>query len=77
MKMQSASPSLAPELWRLKEVLRHVPLSKPSIYRMTATGEFPRQINLTEGTVVWLADEVRNWLRERVEAGKQAREARS
>lgn len=73
--MTQISNSLAPaterEMWRLTEVRKCVPLSKPTIYRLIAEGRFPRPVGLTPGTSAWLASEVREWLEERITNGRK------
>ena len=53
-------------LIKLGEVVRLTTLSKPSIYRMTAAGKFPKPLRTGEGRIAWRESEVREWL-ERLE----------
>lgn len=55
---------------RLSEVRERVGLSRASLYRMMAAGKFPRQYNLTERSVAWLAEDVDSWIEGKVKAGQ-------
>lgn len=55
------------EVLRLPQLQRRVPLSRSRIYEMVAADEFPRPISLGPRAVGWLASEVDQWLRARVE----------
>lgn len=46
------------QILRLCEVIKHVCLSKPSIYRSLNEGVFPKPICLGERTVGWPATEI-------------------
>jgi prophage regulatory protein len=37
-------------------------LSKPTIHRMMARGEFPRSVRVGHSRVAWRADDVRAWV---------------
>jgi prophage regulatory protein len=43
-----------------------VPYSFAHIARLEAAGEFPRRVKLGACRVAWLAEEVQNWIDERV-----------
>jgi len=49
---------------RLPDILELVPVSKATLYRWIAAGEFPRQRRLTRtgSTVAWSAAQVHAWL---------------
>lgn len=51
---------------RCREVLRRTGLSRATIYRLMARGQFPAQHQLSEGRVGWSEDEVDNWIRLRL-----------
>lgn len=51
----------------MKEVIRICGLSRPSIYRLIDTGDFPRQISVGERSVRWIEDEVVLWVKQTIE----------
>lgn len=56
----------------LKEVIVETSLSKPVLYRMMSTGDFPRQVPLSPRRVAWVRGEVEAWKRQRQEARQAA-----
>ena len=50
-----------PKLLRIRAVLERVPLSKGTLYKMMARGEFPRPVRLG-GIAVWRTVDVEAWL---------------
>ena len=55
------------QMLRLSAVLAIVPLSKPTIYRMIKSGEFPRQRKV-HTAAVWSKAEVSAWVAEKFAA---------
>ena len=53
---------------RCREVLRRTGLSRATIYRLMACGQFPAQRQLSPGRVGWSEEEIEHWLRQRLEA---------
>lgn len=53
------------QMYRIKEVLKRVPISRSLIYKLTANGAFPAPVKLSERTSLWRAEDVNNWLRSR------------
>ena len=51
-----------PKLIRIKTVLEITTLSVPTIYRLMAKGQFPKQIKLSERSSAWFTEEIYNWL---------------
>ena len=51
------------ELMKLKEVVRETRLSRATIYRLIAKGDFPKQIHLSERATAWLRSEVVDWIK--------------
>jgi prophage regulatory protein len=49
-------------LLRLREVQRISGLSRSSIYRMEAAGNFPARVQLSERAIAWRADEIHAWI---------------
>jgi len=52
---------------RCREVLRRTGLSRATIYRLMARGQFPSQHQLSQGRVGWSEEEIESWLRQRLE----------
>ena len=60
----------APRFLRISEVLDRVGVSRPTIYRWVAAGEFPKQISIGANSVVWLeSSDVTKWMDQRIGAG--------
>jgi prophage regulatory protein len=57
-----------PAVMRLPEVIETVGLSRASIYRLMAAGQFPQKVQLGPSSVGWLRHEVREWLLTRANA---------
>ncbi len=53
------------QMYRIKDVLKRVPISRSLIYKLTASGLFPAPVKLSERTSLWRAEDVNNWLRSR------------
>ena len=47
---------------RLPQVLERVSLSRSTLYKMIARGEFPRAVQLGQRSTGWLHEEVDAWL---------------
>ena len=52
---------------KLPKVKEITSLSNATIYRLIKQGAFPKQIKLSERTVVWNMDEIDNWLEEKMD----------
>lgn len=64
-----SEPTSAPRrLIRLPEVIERTGLSRTSIYRAMASGEFPRAAPLYRRGVAWPAEEVDAWIASRLDA---------
>jgi prophage regulatory protein len=53
------------ELIRLKQVLEIIPISRASVWRLSAAGKFPKPIRLTARCTAWKKSDIENWLQER------------
>ena len=58
-------------IWRLPEVMAHTGLSRSNIYDKVSNGEFPPPINLGLRAVGWIADEVVQWIRDRIDESRR------
>jgi prophage regulatory protein len=57
-------------LLRLNEVRSRVPFSRSQIYRLIASGQFPRPYSIGARAVAWSEESVDTWIAARVEAGQ-------
>ncbi|MGU5557793.1 helix-turn-helix transcriptional regulator [Aeromonas veronii] len=56
------------ELMKLTDVIRETRLSRATIYRLIAKGDFPKQIHLSERATAWLRNEVMDWIKQMADA---------
>lgn len=64
----------ADRFMRRPEVQRVTSLSRSSLYRLIAAGDFPAPIRLSANSVAWLASEVHAWVAQCVERSRKARD---
>ena len=57
---------------RLPDVKATTGLSRRTIYLRVAEGTFPRPLGLGGRAVGWLEAEIQDWLRQRIEASRNA-----
>ena len=55
----------APQIVKRPDVEAATGLSRSSLYRLAASGEFPRPIKLGPRAVGWRADEIAAWIEQR------------
>lgn len=67
---QASSPAL--EILRRRQVEARVGLSRSTLYSYIKDGRFPAPIRLGNRAVGWLEAEVLDWLRQRIEATREA-----
>ncbi len=51
---------------RLPEVCRRTSLSTNSIYRLSATGDFPHPVKISSRASAWVEEEVDAWIEKRI-----------
>ena len=51
-----------PRVIRRAELLRITGLSRSTQWRLERAGNFPRRIELTQGSVGWLLSEINEWI---------------
>jgi prophage regulatory protein len=66
---QTAPPA---RLIRIGEVQHRTGFSRSQIYRLVASGQFPRPIRASEATSVWIENEVQAWIEGRIAAYRVA-----
>lgn len=52
---------------RLNSVVLTTGLARSTIYKLIASGEFPRPVPLTARSVGWIESEVRAWIQSKIE----------
>lgn len=57
-------PILKERLVRMPELLARTSLSRATIYRKMARGEFPQSIQIGANSTAWHASDFERWLRE-------------
>ena len=63
-----------PQLLNIKDVSRYTGLSRSTIYELINEKSyrydpnFPKKVQLTRGRVAWVADEIAQWIRSKIEA---------
>ncbi len=62
------------QILRLPEVLDKTSLSRSSIYVLINAGQFPKQIKLGERSVGWIAEEINQWIEERIKNSRLVKE---
>ena len=50
-----------------REVLRLIPYSRTTLWRLEKSGDFPSRIRLGQNRVGWLETEIASWITQRVE----------
>lgn len=58
----TTSQDIEPAFYRLGDVIRITALSRSSIYRRIATGEFPQQVSLGGSAKGWRREAVQAWI---------------
>lgn len=56
---------------RLQELIKKTGLSRSSIYRYVAKGNFPQPVQLGERTIAWVESEVDDWLMAKIKEREQ------
>ncbi len=51
---------------KLPEVIEITTLSRASVYRLIAEGDFPKQVKLSTRACAWVEQDVLNWLNNRI-----------
>ncbi len=54
-------------IWRLPEVMARIGLSRSTIYHKMSLDEFPQSINLGLRSVGWIAEEIEEWIQDRID----------
>ena len=58
-------------IWRLPDVMARTGLSRSTIYDKMKNGKFPLSINLGPRAVGWIADEIIDWINDRIEMSRR------
>lgn len=57
-------------IWRLHTVMARTGLPRSTIYHKMSLDEFPQSINLGLRSVGWIADEVEEWIQNRIDGSR-------
>ncbi len=58
-------------IWRLPEVMARSGLPRSTIYHKMGLDEFPQSINLGIRSVGWIAEEVEEWIQDRIDDSRE------
>ena len=53
-------------LIRLREAMKITGFGRSQIYKLINIGEFPKQIQISPGSVAWLESELETWMKEQI-----------
>ena len=56
---------LQKKIYRVKDLVEILGISRTTIYRMRKTGEFPRPISLGDRAKGWLWEDIEEWVKSR------------
>ena len=59
-------------IWRLHTVMANTGLPRSTIYHKMSLDEFPQSINLGLRSVGWIADEITDWINEKIERSRRS-----
>jgi prophage regulatory protein len=68
VSLHDRAPNGVPRLLTEAQVLGLVPISRVTLWRWEASGEFPKRVRLGEVRVGWPENEVNAWIRDRMAA---------
>jgi len=71
--MSQQNPAIPPSvsMLRRRDVQSCTGLSRSTIYRRVAEGDFPKPVHLGGRTVGWIAAEVQDWLAQQISASRK------
>ena len=61
-----ASDAAAPRFLRLSQVIEMTGVGKTFIYTHMEKGSFPKQIQISSRTVVWLEQDIIDWMQQKI-----------
>jgi len=61
---------------RKPELLKIIPFSHVTIWRMEKAGKFPKRLQLGGNSTGWLLSEVNEWIKQKADERKQGRPSR-
>ena len=59
---------MMPKLLRIKEVQKIIGFSQATIYRLMASGDFPKPIHLAARTTAWLESDIKDFIMQKAKA---------
>lgn len=54
------------KLMKIKDVMQATSLARPTIYKYIGKGTFPKPVPLGGRAVAWVADEIEDWIMQRI-----------
>ena len=72
MTQKAPTESDNPRFLRLNQVVEKTGISRSTVYLYLNQGRFPRPVHISERLVVWVEDEIENWMKERIATRKAA-----
>jgi len=54
------------QMIKIGDVVKKTMLSKATIYRLVNSGQFPKQVIMSERSAIWLEDEVEEFIEDRI-----------
>lgn len=66
----NGGPSVFLTIQRLPTVIERTGLSRSTIYKLIADGNFPKPISLGRRAVGWLESDIEGWLEDRIKASR-------
>ena len=70
IKLLFKSMNIESRFLRLPQVIELTTLSKTSIYRLIADGDFPEQVPIGSRSVVWVRSDVEDWCDKKIAAAQ-------
>lgn len=64
--LTAAVPNDPVRFLRIRDVLKRVPISRPTIYRMMRRGDFPKAVPIG-CSAVWVEKEIDEWVQARID----------
>ncbi len=58
-------------IWRIRTVMARTGLSRSSVYHKIGEDEFPPSINIGTRSVGWIAEEVEQWIQDRINESRR------
>jgi prophage regulatory protein len=54
------------QMIKIGDVIKKTMLSRATIYRLVNSGKFPKQVNMSDRSAIWLKDEVEEFIEDKI-----------